>query len=147
MRMAREVVGQQVTVERPLHVRLHGRTTDLTPWEGFEVGGSRDPVWDHHAVPMSQFRMPEAGPNAPLLKRVIRYPISMEPSAPKREQVFDGSREKTRRPVLERVPMIFRENAESRSAPGPMAELDLGPELRPHPFFRARVAHEERGER
>ncbi|MCB9675062.1 MAG: hypothetical protein H6737_08090 [Alphaproteobacteria bacterium] len=146
MRLEREVVGQVVTVERPLLQRLQGRNEDRTPWEEFDLGDSSTMVWDHRPVPMSQFRMPEAGPNAPLLKRVIRYPISMEPEGPKREQVFDGSRQHLSRPSVDRVPMVFRENAEARSARSPIADLDLGPEPIPLPFLRARRAARDREE-
>jgi hypothetical protein len=146
MRLTREVVGQLVTVERPLHLRLTKRATARSPWEEFEVGDSGELVWDHRPVPMSDFRMPDAGPNAPLLKRVIRYPISMVPEKPVRELVFDASRADTKRVPLDRVPMIFRENAEARSIPRVPTDVDRGPEPLPLPFVRARRAALDRAE-
>jgi hypothetical protein len=127
-------------------VRLTGRYLARSRWEEFEFTDTSKLVWDHHAVPLSQFKIPEAGPNAPLLKRVIRYPISMEPEGPKREIVFDGSREDTKRPSHDRVPMVFRENAQARSAAGPMADVEHGPDPLPHPFGRAREAARARAE-
>ena len=144
-RMSREVVGESTTLERKLFLRLAERGDDRTVYEEFTLSDGEGLVWDHRPVPMSQFRMPEAGPNAPLLKRIIRYPAVMEPLPPVREQLFEGRTSVTQAgPRHAPVPMVFRENAQHRAAPGPLTDLEHGPEDRDRPFGRARRASDER---
>ncbi len=100
-------------------------------------------VWDHHPVPIANKYRVDASNPAPLLKRVIRYPATMTPEAPKRIQGFVGSRETLGRAAAPSVPMTFREHSEMRSAGSPLRDLDLRPELRGAPFARARRAREE----
>ena len=102
-------------------------------------------VWDHHPVPMSPMRMAKPEPNAPLLKRIIRYPMQMEPHAPVRVQVFDASRPEPVQTKRDGVDMVFKLPREARDARSPMATIDHALEWRPHPFGRRRRATEEDG--
>jgi hypothetical protein len=143
--MSREVVGDSTTLERRLFLRLVERDADRTVYETFSLSDGSGLVWDHRAVPMSPFRMPEVGPNAPLLKRIIRYPAVMDPLQPVREQLFEGRTAVTQEgPRHAPVPMVFRENARQRAAAGPMSDVEYGPEDRDRPFGRARRAADER---
>ncbi len=143
--MSREVVGESTTLERRLFLRLVERHDDRSVYEGFELSDGSGLVWDHRAVPMSQFKMPEAGPNAPLLKRIIRYPAVMEPLEPMREQLFER-RTAVAHEGLRHAPvqMVFRENARERAAAGPLSDVEYGPDDRDRPFGRAREAADER---
>lgn len=140
--MARAVVGERMADARPLTARLQSRSDADLPWETLAVGGATQLVWDHRPVPLQSFRMPDAGPNAPLLKRVVRHPYGMEPDRPIRSQVFDASRPDR---AVERGPsvqMVFRSSRDARNLPAPLP-LDHAPGFRSHPFVRARRAGEE----
>jgi hypothetical protein len=96
-------------------------------------------VWDRRPVPIGRFRMPELGRPTPLLKRLVRHPIRMEPEGTRRVTVFDASRPEPLEVVRERIEMTFRlpRDARRREAPEPH-----GPEPRALPFLRRRLAGE-----
>lgn len=143
-RMQRPVVGEAMDGVRALTARLHGRSAADSAWEAVRAPVGEGMVWDHRPVALSSFRMPEAGPNAPLLKRVVRHPYAMEPSRPERGQVFDASRPDRTPSTREPVRMVFRANRDARGLGIPLP-LDHAPERRDPPFERARQRRDEEG--
>lgn len=142
MRRNRPVTGEHIAPEVSVTTRVVERAETFGPPRPKE--STRDSlVWDHRPVPIDpKYRVEPARP-APLLKRVIRYPATMEPLPPERVQVFDGSRETTQRAAAPQVPMTFRDHSEMRAAPSPLRDIDLGLEPRIAPFARARRARDE----
>jgi len=70
-----------------------------------------DVHWD--AKPRSQ-RVIEAGPNAPLLIRLVRYPYTMRPAPMERSALFVHEATTERRPFGE----IARDNSDAWARPG-----------------------------
>jgi hypothetical protein len=142
LRLDRPVVGEGSSEPRALPVRLDGRSHADLPWESFRLGAGDGMVWDHRPVPISPFKMPNAGPNAPLLKRVVRHPYAMEPSRPARSVLFDASRPDRSVDRGDAVKMVFRMSRDARNLEAPLP-MDHAPEHRAHPFARRRHAEED----
>lgn len=143
IRLDRSAAGEGFAQERDLPVRLNARGELRAAGEGFDSGARQDLVWDHRPVPLKPHQMIRPEPNAPLLKRIIRYPYELEPLRPVRVQIFDSSRPGPMKTDRDTVAMIFRLPREAHDVRNPMLTLDHEPELRPHPFRRRRIAADE----
>jgi len=115
---------------------------------------SRELVGDRaHTRPVDvteKVRRPiEAGPNAPLLMRLVRTPFELQPDRPRRTQVFEPAGARPRVPEERLAPMSWAgQDLEALRGPaaGPLKRLERrGPDARPHPFAKARIRAEGEG--
>lgn len=135
-RLARTVPGEDAADLREIPERLLGRE-DRGPVSAESIVERAVTVWDRRPVPISRFRMPELGRPTPLLKRLVRHPISMEPAGSKRVDVYDATRPAPIQVVRDRIEMTFKLPRDARDRP-PLEVL--GPESRALPFARRRDA-------
>lgn len=141
-RLSRTIPGETCGDPRPLESHLRNRA-DREVLDGSAMTERSVTLWDRRPVPLAPFRIPRLGEPTPLLKRLVRHPISMEPGSPRRVDVFDASRPgplPIGRESLGEL-MRFTRGARQRPAPAPHA-----PVVRSHPFHRSRAARLERDE-
>ena len=84
-RLKRRYPGQGIADPSPLFDRLIGRDKPLR--EERESPGSK--IVYREVKSRHPWRMAEPSPNAPLLKRMVRYPYRQELTWARREQVFE----------------------------------------------------------
>lgn len=137
IRLARTIPGETCTDPRALPARLEERSTRDTLGSS-EMVERPVTLWDRRPVPLSRFRMPELGRPTPLLKRLVRHPISLDPGTPaRRVDVFDASRPAASAPSREPVAVAFSLPRTSRAREGLEQHA---PSFRPAPFVRRRAA-------
>jgi len=95
------------------------------------------------AVKKRRLRPVEAGPNAPLLMRIVRHPFALSPvrfgKVRHREEAGDRVR-----PGPREAPLAYRgELRDAYQLENPFLVFAHRPEHRPPPFYRARLAARE----
>ena len=100
-------------------------------------------VRGEEGVKKTVLRTVEAGPNAPLLMRIVRHPFALATVRYGKIRHREDAAERVRLEPSER-PLAYRaELREAYSAANPVLVHAHRPEHRPRPFLRARLAAEE----
>jgi hypothetical protein len=134
-RLERTGLGESFRLPGQLELRLVERR-EVSEWEDIKLHcGST--LRTSPVVELKPMRVEDPGPNAPLLKRVVRYPYAMDPQDPKREEIREPREALLVGRDLHLAAAILRQAQRRIFEGSPLSGLRLGPQTRQSP-----VAHD-----